>query len=159
MDNRELLERYAAAPAALQGKLRGLGRAQLDFRPFPEAWTVHEQVVHLADAELNASVRLRKILAQSGAAVEVYDEEKWQAGLDYQAQDLERAAGLFRMLREASAGLLARAREEQWQGNWVLHPERGKLTLRGWLELYVEHSDTHLGYIERNLRLWEEEKR
>jgi hypothetical protein len=156
MDNRELLERYAAAPAALEERLRGLSSEQLDFRPFPEAWTVREQAVHLADAELHAAVRLRKILAQSGEAVDVYDEEKWQAGLDYGAQDPLRAAGLFRLLREAAAALLARARPQQWADNWVLHPERGRLSLRGWLELYVEHSDTHLGYIERNLGLWRE---
>jgi hypothetical protein len=156
MTTKELLERYSAAPAALEAKLRGLSRGELTFRPFPDAWTVHEQVAHLADAELNASVRLRKILAESGVAVDVYDQEKWQAGLDYHSQDLDRSARLFRLLREMSADLLSRAREPQWEGNWVLHPERGKLTLRSWLEIYVEHSDTHLGYIERNLRLWKE---
>ena len=54
---------------------------------------------------------------------------------------------------------VARAREEQWQGNWVLHPERGELDLARWLEMYVEHSETHLGYIERNLGLWKESHR
>jgi len=156
MSTRELLKRYSAAPAALEAGLRGLSRGALSFRPFPDAWTVHEQVAHMADAEINASVRLRKILAESGVGVDVYDQEKWQAGLDYHGQDLDRSARLFRLLREISADLLSRAREAQWEGNWVMHPERGKLTLRGWLELYVEHSDTHLGYIERNLRLWKE---
>jgi hypothetical protein len=93
-------------------------------------------------------VRLRKILAESGVAVDVYDQEKWQAGLEYNAQDLDRAVRLFRLLREASAHLLSRAREEQWRDNWVLHPQRGKLDLHRWLEMYVEHSET------RNLGLW-----
>ena len=156
MTTKELLERYSAASGALEARLRGLTPEQLTFRPFPDAWTVHEQVAHLADAEINASVRLRKILAESGVGVDVYDQEKWQAGLDYHGQNLDKAVRLFRLLREISTDLLSRAREAQWEGNWVMHPERGKLTLRGWLELYVEHSDTHLGYIERNLRLWKE---
>jgi hypothetical protein len=58
MSTKELLERYSGAPAALEARLRGLGREQLDFRPFPEAWPVREQVVHLADAELSASARV-----------------------------------------------------------------------------------------------------
>ncbi|OHD73114.1 MAG: hypothetical protein A2V99_10595 [Spirochaetes bacterium RBG_16_67_19] len=66
-------------------------------------------------------MRLRKILAESGVAVDVYDQE-------------------------------------QWQGNWVLHPQRGKLDLARWLEMYVEHSETHLGYIERNLGLWRQRR-
>ena len=159
MTTRELLERYSAAPAALEAKLRGLTREQLAFRPFPDAWTVHEQVVHLADAELNTAVRLRKILAESGVAVDVMDEEKWFAGLNYHGQDLDRAVRLFRLLRETAVDLLSRAREPQWEGNWVMHPERGKVTLRNLIETYARHADTHLGYIDRNLRLWEERRR
>jgi hypothetical protein len=34
--------------------------------------------------------------------------------------------------------------QEKWQGNWVLHPERGKLD--------VEHSET------RNLGLWRQRR-
>jgi hypothetical protein len=156
METQELLKRFTAAPAELEARLRGLSPEQAAFRPFADAWTIHEQVVHLADAELSASVRLRKILAESGVGVEVYDEEKWQAGLSYPAQDLGRSARLFRLLREMSADLLSRAPQSAWEGNWVRHPQRGKLTLRGWLQMYVEHSDTHLGYVERNLRLWQE---
>ena len=156
MDTRELISRFAAGPAALESRLNDLTQDQLHYRPFPDAWTVHEQAVHLADAELNTSVRLRKILAESGAAVEVMDEEKWFAGLDYQAQDLNRAVRLFRLLREASCDLLSRVPEGAWEGSWVAHPERGKVTLRDLVETYARHVDTHLGYIERNLRLWKE---
>ena len=156
MTNHELLERFTAAPAALEAKLRGLTREQLDFRPFEDAWTIHEQVVHLADAEINSSVRLRKILAESGVAVDLMDEEKWFAGLDYHAQDLDRAVRLFRLLREIGADLLSRVQEPRWEENWIRHPERGRLTLRQWLELYAGHFDTHLGYIDRNLRLWKD---
>jgi hypothetical protein len=156
MTIQELLKRFAAAPSELEAKLRGLDEEGLRFRPFADAWTVHEQVVHMADAEINGSVRLRKILAESGVAVDVMDQDRWFAGLDYHSQSLDRSVRLFRLLRESAADLLSRARERMWEGNWIRHPERGKLTLRAWLELYVEHSDTHLGYIERNLRLWRE---
>jgi hypothetical protein len=155
MTNQELLKRFAGAPSALEAKLRHLTREQLAFRPVG-AWTIHEQVVHLADAEINSSVRLRKILAESGVAVDLMSEEKWFAGLDYPAQDLDRAVKLFRLLREISGDLLSRVQEPLWEGNWILHPERGKVTLRGWLEIYAEHFDAHLGYIDRNLRLWKE---
>ena len=156
MTTQELQKRFAAAPAELEAKLRGLSREQLRFRPFTDAWTVHEQVVHLADAEINSSVRLRKILAESGVAVDLMGQDKWLAGLDYHAQSLDRAVSLFRLLREISCDLLSRVREPMWEGNWIQHPERGKVTLRQWLEIYLEHSDAHLGYIERNLRLWAE---
>ena len=40
MSTKELLERYSGAPAALAARLRCLGRDELTFRPFPDAWTV-----------------------------------------------------------------------------------------------------------------------
>ena len=158
MGHQELIARFAAGPAELESRLRGLTQEQLHYRPFPDAWTVHEQVVHLADAELNTSVRLRKLLAESGAAVEVMDEEKWFAGLDYRAQNLGRAVSLFRLLREISCDLLSRVEDSAWEGNWVRHPERGKLTLRELIETYARHAGTHIEYIDRNLRLWEQKK-
>jgi hypothetical protein len=154
MNTRELIVRFAAGPDKLESRLRGLTPEQLHYRPFPDAWTVHEQVVHLADAELNTSVRLRKILAESGVTVELMDEEKWFAGLDYRSQSLDRSVRLFRLLREISCDLLSRVREPMWEGNWVQHPERGKLTLRDLVEIYAKHADTHIEYIDRNLRLW-----
>jgi uncharacterized damage-inducible protein DinB len=153
---RPLLDRFGKAPEAVAEKVRNLSKEQMTYRPFPEAWTIHEHLVHMADSELNGSVRLRKILAESGVAVDVFDQEKWVASLNYHRQPAERALALFRLLREIALDLLRAAPEAAWDANHILHPERGKVSLRDWLAIYVEHSDTHLHYIERNLKMWSE---
>jgi hypothetical protein len=86
----------------------------------------------------------------------VFDEEKWAASLSYQRQPADRALAIFRLLREIAVDLLGNAPEAAWDTNYVLHPQRGRVSLRGWLTIYVEHSDTHLQYIERNLKMWGE---
>lgn len=151
-----LLDRFARAPEAVAEKIRGLSREQMTYRPFPEAWTIHEHVVHLADAEINSSVRLRKILAESGVAVDMFDQEKWVASLNYHNQPVDRALTVFRLLRQISLDLLREVEGTRWDSAYIMHPERGKLTLRDWLETYAEHSEQHLQYIERNLKKWAE---
>jgi hypothetical protein len=153
---RDLMDRFAGAPEAVAEKVRNLSKEQMAYRPFPEAWTIHEHLVHLADSEINGAVRLRKILAESGVSVDVFDEEKWAASLSYQRQPADRALAIFRLLREIAVDLLGNAPEAAWDTNYVLHPQRGRVSLRGWLTIYVEHSDTHLQYIERNLKMWGE---
>ena len=153
---RDLMDRFAGAPEAVADKVRSLSKEQMTYRPFPEAWTIHEHLVHLADSEINGSVRLRKILAESGVAVDMFDQAKWVASLSYHSQPADRALTLFRLLRETALDLLRAAPEAAWDSNYVIHPERGRLSLRNWLAMYVEHSDTHLQYIERNLKMWSE---
>lgn len=159
MDTQSLLARFAAGPEAVAARIRGLTPEQLTYRPFPEAWTVHEHVVHLADSEINSSVRLRKLLAESGVAVDVFDQEKWVSSLNYHHQPLDRALTLFRLLREIAVDLLKPVQEAAWEANHIRHPERGKVTLREWLTIYTEHVDSHLGYVDRNLKMWAENRK
>jgi len=151
-----LLDRFARAPEAVAEKIRGRSREQMTFRPFPEAWTIHEHVVHMADSEINGSVRLRKILAESGVAVDVFDQEKRVASLNYHRQPVDRALSVFRLLRQIALDLLREVEEARWDSSYIMHPERGRLTLRDWLQTYAEHAEQHLQYIERNLKLWAE---
>jgi hypothetical protein len=153
---RSLLDRFIRAPEAVAEKIRPLSREQMTYRPFPEAWTIHEHVVHLADSEINGSVRLRKILAESGVAVDVFDQEKWVGSLNYHRQPADRALVVFRLLREISLELLRDVEEARWDANYIVHPERGKVSLREWARIYTEHAEQHLQYIERNLKLWGE---
>jgi hypothetical protein len=155
-DIRTLLDRFARAPEAVAEKIRSLSGEQMTYRPFPEAWTIHEHLIHLADSEINGSIRLRKILAESGVAVDVFDQEKWVASLNYHSQPAERALAVFRLLRQIALDLLREVEGDRWDSAYIMHPERGKLTLRDWLQTYAEHAEQHLQYIERNLKKWAE---
>lgn len=53
---------------------------------------------------------------------------------------------LFEFLRKTTGALLNKCTENDWTKNGV-HPQRGKMNLRGLLELYADHSERHLGQI------------
>jgi hypothetical protein len=127
----------------------------LDFKPAPEKWSVREVIVHLADSEANAFVRLRKIIAENGSTITVYDQDQWAQELHYAKLNLEDALELFRLLRQANVQALNAAPEIVWATHAVNHPEKGSYTLDDWLKTYSAHIPNHVRQIERNVEAWQ----
>ena len=144
----DLLIRYAQGPAQLKAALARLPRESLDFRPGPGKWSIQDIVFHLAEADLHGYLRGRTIIAEPGAGIQAFDQDKWAASLDVADQPMGEVVDLFRLLREMMARQLRALSEAAWE-RFVLHPERGPVTLERWLEIYVGHLDAHLRQIER----------
>lgn len=144
----ELLMTYAKGPAVLKAALARFPKESLDFSPGPGKWSIQDIVFHLAEADLHGYLRGRTIIAESGAAIQAFDQDRWAQSLDVSAQPMDEVVELFRLLREMMARQLRALPEAAW-GQFVMHPERGRITLDGWLEGYVGHLDTHLAQLER----------
>ena len=147
----ELLMTFARGPVQLKAALGKLPKASLDFRPGPGKWSVQDIVFHLAEADLHGYLRGRTIIAESGAGILAFDQDKWAASLDVADQPMDEVVDLFRLLREMMARQLRALPEAAWE-QFVLHPERGRITLERWLEIYVGHLDAHLKQIERTYK-------
>jgi predicted transcriptional regulator len=154
----KILDAYLGCTDDVKNKIRGLDQERLHYIPFPDAWSIHENTVHLAEADIYSSVRLRKIIAESGSAVDVYDEEKWKGRLGYFKLSLEGHLELFALLRKLNADLVRYADERVWEENFIIHPERGRIILADWFSLYIEHVKFHLELIDRNLSAFSEKK-
>lgn len=126
----------------------------VDFKPAPEKWSVHEVIVHLADSEANGFTRLRKIIAENGSSIAVYDQDLWAQELHYTEQSMEDALELFRMLRQSNVKVIRAAPEIVWATHAVNHPEKGSYTLDDWLKTYAQHVPRHIKQIERNVEGW-----
>jgi uncharacterized damage-inducible protein DinB len=153
MNHNALIDSFASAPDRLEQALRNLPEEMWDYRPSPDAWSVREIVIHMPDSEASAFVRCRKIIAQSGSTVEVYDQDDWCRNLDYQHRSIENALALFRAMRVSTVEVLRSVEESAWE-NYVYHPEDGKVTLRRWLEMYDRHAGKHIEQMRRNLDDW-----
>jgi hypothetical protein len=53
-------------------------------------------------------------------------------------------------LRKFIAESLKSLDDETREKAWILHPERGELSLEAVLKIYAGHPDFHLKYLERN---------
>ena len=66
-----LVEQYARGPGRIREALARVPHEALQWRPAPGKWSVHEVVVHCADSETNAALRIRYLLQNPEAAREM----------------------------------------------------------------------------------------
>ena len=119
-------------PAAAVGWPPGAGR-----------WSILEIAAHLADAELLASARIRRVITQDRPEMHGYKQELWAQSLAYRLQNIEAVSARFVLLRRENAALLEMIGEEVWRLKGR-HDEYGELSLRELIEDYITHTAKHL---------------
>ncbi|MEO8637080.1 MAG: DinB family protein [Gemmatimonadales bacterium] len=150
---RLLIATYASGPERLERALASVPDVALQWRPGAARWSVHEIIVHCADSEANAHMRLRYLVAENDPLIQGYDQDHWATELDYHAHPLPPALATVRAVRANTVPLLQRLTEPQWQrvGRHTEHPTYG---VERWLETYAEHLDVHVRQIGRNVEAW-----
>jgi len=144
----ELLIKYAQGPARLKAALAKCPKESLDFKPGLGKWSLQDIVFHLAESELHGYLRGRTIIAEPGAGIQAFDQDRWAQSLDVSAQPMDEVVDLFRLLREMMARQLRALPEAAWE-RFAVHSERGPITLERWLEIYVAHLEAHLAQMDR----------
>lgn len=154
----DLIRRYAEGPALLRKALEIIPQETLKWRPVPGRWSVHEVILHCADSETNAHMRIRYLLAEADPLIVGYDQDNWARILDYHALPLEPALTTIEAVRANTVPLLRSLPESAWKksGRHTEHPIYG---VEKWMELYAEHLEVHARQIERNMDAWETRSR
>ena len=149
-----LIRRYASGPALLEVALASVPPAARQWRPGPGKWSAHEVIVHCADSESNAHMRLRYLVAEPEPLILGYNQDRWAEQLDYHAHPLEPALATVRAVRANTVPLLERLTPAQWQ-RVGRHTEHPSYDVEKWLEIYAEHLEIHASQIGRNVAAWE----
>ncbi|WP_044207911.1 DinB family protein [Flammeovirga sp. OC4] len=149
---KQLIQKYSKAPQLLRAKASTFNEEELQFKPSPNKWSIKEIIIHLADSEVNAFLRYRTIIAEPTNDTFVVDEWKWSQELKYQNQPLDHYLNLFESLRSITVHQLQLCEESDWD-KYVIHKDFGKITLKMWLELYVDHFEQHMNQIERTSKI------
>jgi hypothetical protein len=152
-ERRERIESYGRGPALLVEALKEFPRSMWEYKPGPERWSIHEIIVHLADADLSSAIRCRFFIAEPGKVVTPYDQDAWAERLDYHAQNAADALELFKWIRKTTYDLL-KLQPDSVFANTIRHPEHGDITLDWWLEIYDDHVKKHIGQMRRNYDTW-----
>lgn len=154
----QLIEAYADGPRLLEFAVAGLSEEERRFTPGADHWSIHENVVHLADTDLVAAARMRFVLAQPGKPLVAFDQNHWAKALAYASQPFDAALELFRATRASTAEVLRGAPANAW-GQSGLHTENGPQTLEWIVEHFVEHVQRHVRTIATRRRQYEETRR
>ncbi len=117
--------------------------ALLDHHPADDAWSVAQILHHLADAELQQSLRLRRMLVEDNPPWGSWDGAAYADALAYDVRPAADALTLLLSLRHVNVRLLASLSAEQWRRT-TEHPEHGPIDVARVVELIAEHTKSHV---------------
>jgi hypothetical protein len=144
----ELLERFRRGPELVASSLTGAAGSEVDFRPTPEQWSVRQIVAHIADSEIVAVFRFRRIVAEENPPIEAYDQDAWAEKLDYGKRKYSNSLETFRRIRAENYELLKDLPPEVFERTGQ-HSKRGPMTLLELLRIYAVHPEKHSAQIRR----------
>jgi len=122
--------------------MTGAAGPELDYVPGPGKWSIRQIVAHLADSEMVAGMRLRRIIAEDHPRLEAYDQNAWTSNLDYTRRKTSQALETFRRIRAENHDLLKDLPPQAFEREGI-HSERGPMTLKLLLQLIAEHAENH----------------
>jgi hypothetical protein len=138
----DLLERFRRGAELVAVSITGAAGSELDFAPQPGKWSIRQIVCHLADAEIVASMRFRRVIAEDNPKLEAYDGDAWADRLDYARRKPSQALETFRRIRAENFELLKGLAPEAFERAGV-HSDDGPMTLKQLLQGYAEHAESH----------------
>jgi len=148
-----------------------LSEQQIDQAFLPDAgvgrWPVRVLIGHLADAELAAVHRMRRIVGEDAPVVNAWDEDAFVDANLYQnaqKQYAENPEGDRSRVMNALGGYMAVIHTlRQWTCQWLLslddaswsrammHPTRGPVTLKQYVALNTWHVEHHAKFLKAKL--------
>lgn len=154
MERNEKIEQYGRGFDLLLETLNAIPREAWKFKPAPDAWSIHEVIVHLADSEGNSALRARLLAAEPGRTLMAYDQDRWAVALNYHDQDVDDALQVTKYARLTTYKWLKTLPDEVFT-HTVNHPEyKEPYSFEKWLDIYASHIPAHIEQIKANYQAW-----
>lgn len=143
-----VLKGTARALARIVSRTR---RLRLTRRPKPGEWSGVEVMAHLADVEVAAAFRIRKIVAESRPVLTAFDQVAWARAFRYPRRDPREVLDTFRVVRDSNVRILGSLSAAQ-KRRVGMHEEYGPIRLDQLAAHLADHDLNHLNQIRQNLR-------
>ena len=143
----DLLDKYRTGHQAVVASLAGVRDEELDRSPGADDWTPRMIVHHVADSEMTAAIRLRRLVTEDNPRIEGYDEKVFALALT-RDRPIEPSLEAVRWARESTLQILERLSEDEWKRTGT-HTELGPYSVEKWLEVYAAHCHDHAAQIKR----------
>jgi len=160
MNNIFSKDRFNIATDVLLKFIEAIPKDSLKYRPDVEnGWTIYKHIIHIAESELNAFLRLKTILGEPGKETFVIGESKWINNIDCHKEYIDDYLLLLKIIRKIECNLLINLDYEKYESNKVIHPDYGEIDIKKWIECYTSyHFDFHIKLMKRNINLWNKNK-
>jgi hypothetical protein len=147
-----LIAQYADGCQVVSDALSMATERELDARPAPGKWSAREIIHHLADSEMIAAVRLRRLLAEAPPTTRPADW-KLYGGRRHYDRPILGSLEAFCAARRATTVLLEGLSEAEWRRSDPRETPSG-YTPEKWLAIYAPHAHTHAMQIRRARISW-----
>jgi hypothetical protein len=141
-----LLQRFVAGAEQLAAMIADLPSGALRARAAADEWSPGEILAHLADAEVLAGERFRRIIADTNAPIQPLAQVNWAEHLRYTERDPEIALAAFRALRTANVEILRLISADAWERTGC-HSVIGPTSLRDQVQSFADHTEEHIAQI------------
>ena len=156
-ERNQKIEAYGRGYDLLVNALAEVPRETWEFKSSPTDWSVHEIIIHMADSESMAALRVRKLIVEPGSTLMAYEEAKWADALNYQEQSTDDALQVIRLARQMAYRLLKSLPDEVFTHS-VMHPEYSEpYTFEKWLNIYSRHIPDHVEQLMKSYAAWREQ--
>jgi len=146
------IEQYHRGADLLPAAIHGLTPEDFHALPIPNTWSIAQITLHLMDADLIASDRMKRIIAEDNPAIIGYDESAFSKNLFYDRLDPFLAADIFKKNRQLTTIILQSLPESAFKRVGT-HNQAGVITLGDMLDSYVKHLDHHLKFLYEKRQL------
>ncbi|HVP40105.1 MAG TPA: DinB family protein [Candidatus Saccharimonadales bacterium] len=144
---RDPLKLMASTPARIERAVRGLTAAQFKRRPGRGKWSIQEILGHLADTEVVYGWRIRRALAEPGAPVHGFDQQRWAECFRYQRTHARASLAVYRLVRLTTLAAIAAAPRPARKRAAVMHSERGREPFLLMCKMCAGHDLNHLAQV------------
>ncbi|MFZ1977330.1 MAG: DinB family protein [Bacteroidota bacterium] len=152
-ERKALIDIIRKLPARVEAAAGTLSEQHLDTPTAEHKWTTRQIVHHIADAHMNAVMRMKLIVTENKPLLKPYNQDAWALLEDTTKGSLRASLDIIRGLHERWAQFLEALPEEAWIRTGI-HLENGKVILEDLLKVYARHSENHLqqilNYKQRN---------
>lgn len=150
---RDLMEQYGSGPAVLEQAWSAVPDEVRHWKPSAESWSAHQIIVHCADSETYAAIRIRLLAAEKTPLIVGYDQDNWANVFEYDQLSADLAMSTIVAVRANTFLLIQRFGNDDWQivGN---HTESGRYSADDWLQIYSSHLHDHADQIRSNVSQW-----
>jgi hypothetical protein len=142
---RDAIGAMRETPGRIEAIVANMTEADLARSYAPGKWTAAQLLVHLAQAELALTVRVRMALTQPDYVAQPFDQDRW---LEKEAtSDGRMALAAYLAMRRLNLQLFS-SLSGAARATTFGHPEHGQLTVQWLLEMIAGHERHHVVHLE-----------
>ncbi len=150
-ERRNLIAKLAVLPRELEALVRPLSAETLTARPIAGEWSVAQLVHHIADAHMNAFVRVKLMLTEEHPTFKTWEQEAWGDQPDARDATVGDSLDIVRGLHGRWVRLLEGLSDDEW-ARTGLQPASGRVyTIENIVRTYAGHGEDHVEQIRATL--------